>query len=146
VSWQAAHGVHFYWRRRKQEMLKKLLPMAVLALGVMGGVVVSPLRADEMNKMTVITVNEPISVSGAVLSPGQYVLKTLDRQSDIVLVYDRNEQHLVTSTMAVPTSRVDAPDKTEFTFYENSPEQPEALHTWFYGGDTTGLEFRDIVK
>ena len=56
----------------------------------------------------------------------------LINHSDIVLVYDRDEQHLVTSTMAIPTYRVDAPDQTEFTFYENSPEQPEALHTWFH--------------
>jgi len=126
-------------------MLKKFLPMTVLALSVMGGVVVAPLRADQLNRLTVITVNEPISVSGTVLNPGQYVLKMLDDHSDIVLVYDRNEQHLVTSTMAIPTYRVDAPDKTEFTFYENSPEQPEALHTWFHPGSTTGLEFRNVV-
>jgi hypothetical protein len=62
------------------------------------------------------------------------------------LVYDQKEQHLITSTMAIPAFRSAASDKTEFTFYESSPEQPEALHTWFYPGDTTGLEFRDIEK
>ena len=126
-------------------MFKKLLPMAAVALSVMGVAAVSPLRADELNRLTVITVNQPISVSGTVLNPGQYVLKMLDDHTDIVLVFDQNEQHVIASTMVTPAYRVYAPDKTEFTFYENSPEQPEALHTWFYPGDTTGLEFRNVV-
>jgi len=129
-------------------MSKKLLPLAALALSLATGVMVSPLRADEADRKTVITVKEPISVEGTVLNAGQYVLKLEDRndETNIVQVYDRNEKHLITSVTAIPAYKLEPSDHTQFTFYESPANQPMALRTWFYPGETDGLEFRNAAQ
>ena len=129
-------------------MLHKLLPTALLALSVTSGVVAAAFPANEADRRTVVTINEAISVQGTVLNPGEYVLKLADGRSvaDVVQVYDRNEQHLITSALALPAYRRAATDDTEFTFYENSTDEPVALRTWFYPGDTYGFKFRNVVN
>ena len=122
-------------------MLKNLLPMAALALGL----AIVPVRASEWDHKTAITLGEPLNVQGAVLQPGQYVMKLLDETADrsVVLIYDRDEQHLITSVIGMPDYRVQPTDDTSFTFYEKSADQPVGLRTWFYPGENYGLEFRN---
>src|SRR5260370_803871 len=52
----------------------------------------SAARADEWNKETRITVNEPLELPGAVLSPGTYIFKLADSVSDrrIVQIYSED--------------------------------------------------------
>lgn len=128
-------------------MLKNLLPLAAFAVVLASGAMVSPLRADELDRKTVITINEAIGVQGTVLNPGEYVLKLLDTnyETDIVQVFDRDEKHLITSVRAIPISRPEPPDNTVFTFYEEPPNQPAPLQTWFYPGETDGFEFQNVT-
>jgi hypothetical protein len=128
-------------------MFKKVLPVAAIAIGLVSGMAVSPLRADESDKKTTITTKEPIDVQGTVLQPGTYVLKVLDSnsQSDIVQVFDGNERHLITTVIAMPAYRPDPPDHTDLRFYENPANQPVGLRTWFYPGDNYGFEFRNVT-
>jgi hypothetical protein len=108
------------------------------------GVSLAPsLHADEWNKMTVLTVNEPIQVPNKVLDPGQYVMKLMDSPSNrhIVQVFDGTQQHLVTTVLAIPNYRLEPTGKTVFTFWETPPGQPKALRAWFYPGDNFGQEF-----
>ena len=46
-------------------------------------------RADEWNKLTVLTVNQPIQMADKLLEPGQYVFKLLDSSSDRHIVQNR---------------------------------------------------------
>jgi hypothetical protein len=50
-------------------------------------------RADEWNKLTVLTVNQPIQVTDKLLDPGQYVFKLLDSSSDrpIVQIFNADQ-------------------------------------------------------
>ena len=60
-------------------------------------------RADEWNKYTIITVNQPIQIPDRVLPPGKYVLKLLNStisNSNFVLVYNETGQHLITTVLA----------------------------------------------
>jgi len=100
-------------------------------------------RADEWNKRTVMTINEPIQIPNKVLPPGKYVVKLLDSPSDrhIVQIYDQNEQPLITTILAMPNYRLEPSGKTVFTFWETPPGQPPALRAWFYPGDNYGQEF-----
>jgi len=100
-------------------------------------------RADEWNKRTVMTINQPIQVPNRVLPPGKYVVRLLDSPSDrhIVQIYDENEQHLITTVLAMPNYRLEPSGKTVFTFWETPPGQPPALRAWFYPGDNYGQEF-----
>jgi hypothetical protein len=45
---------------------------------------------------------------------------------------------LVTTLMAVPAYRADAPDKPVIYFEEQPSRSAEAIHTWFYPGEHTG--------
>jgi hypothetical protein len=99
--------------------------------------------ADEWNKRTILTINEPLQVPNKVLQPGTYVMKLLDSPSNrnIVQIYDKNEQHLITTVLAIPNYRLQPTGKTQFGFWETPAGQPKALRTWFYPGDNFGQEF-----
>jgi hypothetical protein len=101
-------------------------------------------KADEWNKKTDITINQPIKVQDTVLPAGSYVIKLLDSPADryIVQIFNAEENHLITTVFAVPVLKSHAPDSSEFKFYESESGQPAALHTWFYPGESTGYEFR----
>jgi hypothetical protein len=100
-------------------------------------------KADEWNKRTILTVNQPIQVPNKVLQPGKYVMKLADSPSNrhIVQIFDGNEQHLITTILAIPNYRLQPTGKTQFTFWETPAGQPRALRSWFYPGDNFGQEF-----
>lgn len=100
-------------------------------------------QADEWNKKTILTVTEPIQLPNQVLQPGTYVLKLLDSPSNrhIVQVFDKDEQHLITTVLAIPNYRLQPRGKSEFQFWEVPAGQPKAMRAWFYPGDNFGQEF-----
>ena len=112
-------------------------------VGLFGATFAPALHADEWNKRTILTVNESIQVPGKTLEPGQYVMKLLDSPSNrhIVQIYDKNEQHLLTTVLAIPNYRLEPTGKTQFGFWETPAGQPKALRSWFYPGDNFGQEF-----
>lgn len=120
------------------------LVLTLASVGLLAGAAFVPsARADEWNKRTILTVNEPIQVPNKVLPPGTYVMKLLDSPSNrhIVQIYDKNEQHLETTVLAIPNYRLEPTGKTQFEFWETPPGQPKALRAWFYPGDNFGQEF-----
>jgi len=100
-------------------------------------------KADEWDKKTILTVNEPIQVRDTYLEPGQYVLRLLNSQSDrhIVQIFNRNESHIIDTVMAIPKERLEPTGRTEFTFWETPPGTARALRSWYYPGDLIGQEF-----
>lgn len=102
-----------------------------------------PARADEWNKKTILTVNEPVALPNTVLQPGKYVMKLMDSPSNrhIVQVFDEGEQKLITTILAIPNERLRPADNTSFSYWETASDQPRALRSWFYPGDNVGQEF-----
>ncbi len=100
-------------------------------------------KADEWNKKTIITVNEPLALPGTVLQPGKYVLKLMDSPAErhIVQVFNQDETQLIDTVMAIPNYRLQPTDKTQFAYWEMPTGQPRALKAWFYPGDNFGQEF-----
>jgi hypothetical protein len=100
-------------------------------------------RASEWDKRTVITVNGQIQVPNKTLDAGTYVFKLLDSPSNrnIVQIFDQNEQHLITTILALPNYRLQPTGKTVFTFWETPEGTPPAVRAWFYPGDNYGQEF-----
>jgi hypothetical protein len=100
-------------------------------------------RADEWNQKTIFTFSQPVEVPGRVLEPGTYVFKLLDSQSDrnIVEVFDRNEQHLYGTFLAIPNYRLQPTGRVILTFKEREAGAPEAVKAWFYPGENYGHEF-----
>src|SRR5260370_26956884 len=52
------------------------------AAAVLIGSTMTPAMADEWNKETRLEINEPLEIPGRVLSPGTYIFKLLDSNSD----------------------------------------------------------------
>jgi hypothetical protein len=124
--------------------MTQLWKFALLTLFVVGTVWLAPAaKADEWNKQTVLTFNEPVEIPGRVLPAGTYVLKLADIQSDrtVVQVFTEDQKQLLATIMAIPAYRIEPTDKTVLTFDERPAGAPEALHKWFYPGETYGLEF-----
>jgi len=111
--------------------------------GLFGAMLAPNALADQWNKRTILTVNEPIQIPGKVLQPGKYVMKLMDSPSDrhIVQIFNGDETQIVTTVLALPNYRLEPTGKTEFGFWETPPGQPRALRAWFYPGDNFGQEF-----
>ena len=129
-------------------MNRLLLTIAAVGVSFTSGIFVPAMRADGWDKKTSLTVNEPIDVRGLSLAPGKYVFKRLDpgTGSSAVIIYGADEAYPVGMVLAIPASRQDSADKSQFTFSEESAGQPKALRTWFYPGDVEGLEFPVVHK
>lgn len=117
--------------------------MAAACAGIAMLAFIPVIHADEWNKRTLVTVNEPIIAGNKVLQPGTYVWKLLDSQSDrhIVQIFNKDQSKLETTVMAIPNYRLQPTGKTEFTFWETPTGVPKAVRAWFYPGDSYGQEF-----
>jgi hypothetical protein len=107
-------------------------------------------QADTWNKKTILTVNERIQLPSCctpdhivVLEPGEYVLLLVDSLSDrhIVRVFDKDQQHVITTILAIPNYRLQPTGNTVLQYWEVPAGQPPALRAWFYPGDNFGQEF-----
>lgn len=119
-----------------------------LALLVFGAIIavlsLAPVaKADEWNKETVVTFSAPVQVPGKDLPAGTYVFKLADSDSDrgIVEIFTKDKLQLITTVFAVPKARLTPANSTIVTFEEEPTGASEAVKSWFYPGDTDGLEF-----
>lgn len=117
--------------------------LALAGVGLIGGSFASRAHADTWNKKTIVTVNEPIIAGNKVLEPGTYVWVLMDSQSDrhIVQIFNKNQDHLETTILAIPNYRLEPKGHTQFTFWETPAGVPKAVRAWFYPGDNFGQEF-----
>lgn len=99
--------------------------------------------ADETDKATKLTFNEPVEVPGRVLDPGTYWFALADSESDrnIVQIWNADRTQLITTILAVPDYRLQPTGHTVIKFQERPSGSPEAIHAWFYPGDNFGQEF-----
>jgi len=99
--------------------------------------------ADAWNKKTVITINNPMQIPGAVLQPGTYVFKLADSSSNrhIVQVFDKDETNVIATVLAIPNYRMRPTGDSEFGFWESPANTPQPIRSWFYPGDNFGQEF-----
>jgi len=100
-------------------------------------------QADQWDKKTILTVNEPIQVTKTVLQPGQYVFKLLDSSSDrhIVQIFNGDQTQIISTVLAIPNYRLEPTGHSRFMFWETPPGYAKALRAWFYPGDNFGQEF-----
>lgn len=117
--------------------------MTLALLGLALAVVPSRAKADEWNKKTYLTVDQPIQVRDTLLQPGTYVFMLANSESDrhIVRIFDRDQKHLIDTVMAIPNYRLQPTGNSRFSFYETPAGTARALRAWFYPGDNFGQEF-----
>jgi hypothetical protein len=110
---------------------------------VISMVFVIDIQADQWNKKTIISINQPLQIPGVTLQPGKYVLKLGDSSSNrhIVHVFNEDETEVLTTILAIPNYRLRPTGDTEFGFWETPRGTAPALRAWFYPGDNFGQEF-----
>jgi len=111
-----------------------LLFCAILAPGA---------RADQWNKKTIVTFSDAVEIPGQVLPAGTYVFRLADSSTDrhIVQIWNADETQIQATTITIPNTRFERPDRTIFELEERAGDSPMALKVWFYPGDSTGQEF-----
>jgi len=116
--------------------MKYYIPaFAALAVSFMSSALVPALRADQSNKKTEITIDQPIAVEGTVLSPGSYVMRVLDspgdrtHRPDLRRRYEPPDQHHLRHTRLQGHSC----RRKHFRVLQiKGRSNRRALHTWFY--------------
>ena len=98
--------------------------------------------ADDWNKTTRLTFNQPVEIPGRVLPAGTYVFKRADGgDPHVIQILNADETHVYATLETFSDYRKDPADKTVVTFEERQKGSPEAIKAWFYPGDTVGEEF-----
>jgi hypothetical protein len=112
-------------------------------LGLLAACFAPSMQADERNKETRLTINQPLQVQEILLAPGQYVFKLLepDTNHTIVSIYSVDGARLQGTILGLPAYRQDVEDKELFTVSQPQGVQPAALKSWFFPGDNFGIEF-----
>lgn len=138
-------------KKEIETKMKHAQSFALTAFAGLISVALAPtIQADSWNKKTVLTVNERIQLPSCctpdhivVLEPGEYVMLLVDSLSDrhIVRVFDKDQQHVITTILAIPNYRLQPTGNTVLQYWEVPAGQPRALRAWFYPGDNFGQEF-----
>ena len=97
------------------------------------------MRADDRNKETRLTIDQPLQVRDTLLAPGQYVFKLIE--PGVVSIHNADGSRPEGIIMGWPAYRINAGEKKVFTVSEAQGNQPATLKSWFYPGDNSGLEF-----
>lgn len=116
---------------------------ALCVVGLAMGLMVFRAQADQWDKKTILTINQPIQVRDTLLQPGKYVFRLLDSSSDrhIVQIFNGDQSRIIGTVLAIPNYRLQPTGDSRFAFWETPPENVQALRAWFYPGDNYGQEF-----
>jgi hypothetical protein len=120
-------------------MLRYLPMFAALASSL-----IPSLKADEWDKKANITVSKPFAVEATVFPTGHYVprLQNSSSNRDVVQFFNEDGTPVITTIRAAPASRREPTGGLS----ETTAEQPAALHTWFFAGNTNGVEYHRYVQ
>jgi hypothetical protein len=117
----------------------KRFKITFVMLGLLTAGFAASMRADDRDKETRLTTNQPLQVGNILLAPGQYVFKLID--PGVVSIYNADGTQPQGIILGWSAYREDAGDKKLFTVSQSQGNQPAALKYWFYPGDKSGLEF-----
>lgn len=115
-----------------------------LALSTATLMTASNAKADELNRETRLTFDQPVEVPGHVLPAGSYVFRLLDadHNSNIVEIREAGSFRLVT-TVATVEDELSNPAKAHqyVSFVKTGNNSPQAIAEWYYPGSSVGLQF-----
>jgi len=112
-------------------------------LGLLSACLAPSVRADDFNKETHLTTNQPLQIQDVLLAPGQHTLRLAlpDANETVVSIYNADGTRLEGIVMGWPAYRTDAGDKKLITVSQPHGSQPSSLKYWFFVGDNFGVEF-----
>jgi hypothetical protein len=100
-------------------------------------------QADEWNRKTIFTTNQPLRIPGNVLLPaGTYVIKRLDAgNSARVQIMDATETKVYATVFGIPDYLDKPAQKPVLQLGETPAGSPRVLRAWHYPGSGVGVEF-----
>jgi hypothetical protein len=100
-------------------------------------------RADEFNKLTVVTFSAPVEIPGKTLPAGTYRLQLADPESGrrVIRISDQAGKKNYGMFLTMENQRLRPSDKPIVMFAEAPAGSPHAVRAWFYPGETYGYEF-----
>jgi hypothetical protein len=115
----------------------------MLSIGLGAMAFLPAAQADPWNQKTVFTFSGPVEIPGQILPAGTYVFKVANSQTNrhIVQVFNRDENHVLGTFLAIPSHRLRSSEKTIVRFEERAAGSPQAIKAWFYPSKTYGHEF-----
>jgi hypothetical protein len=120
---------------------KNLLSVSMAGALALGIWAVASAQGELPDQRTFFTFSAPVTLPGTTLQAGKYEFKLMNSNDrHIVQVFDADGK-IVTTLFAIPSIRMDPPDKPEIRFMETPAEMPPAVQTWWYPGNRTGHEF-----
>lgn len=117
---------------------------ALTGLGLAASILIAPAHADQWDKMTKLTLDEPTQVSNTYLEPGTYMfvlVTSAPSERHAVQIYTADRSHLINTILAIPAYRANAANDTEISYWETPPGTAKAVRIWRYPGDNYGQEF-----
>ena len=123
-------------------MSKLQMKMAFL-VGLTVIVLLPTVKADLWNQKTVFTFSGPVEIPGQTLPAGTYVFKLANSHSSrhIVQVFNKEENHIFGTFLAIPHYQHRPSDKPIIKFDERAADSPQAIKAWVFPGHNYGHEF-----
>jgi hypothetical protein len=99
-------------------------------------------RADDLDKLMLLTFDHPVSLPRVTLPAGTYrfVLADADTEEDIVRVMSADGTVCYGTFLTIPENETHTPN-SPVTLEKRRAGMAEAITAWFYPGDETGREF-----
>ncbi len=125
--------------------MKSIRVLTVVSLGLLAGFLANPLKADDFNKETIVKIDNPMKVGNVVLPPGKYDFQLALTQTNMNVVYirDARNNHFVATVIGNSAYRPVPHGNSGWTFYPSVPGEEAALKTWYFAGETDGIQFPD---
>jgi hypothetical protein len=122
--------------------MSNLTTKTILA-GALAVITLAPsVKASAWDQKTTFTFSEPVAVPGQVLPAGTYVFKLANSNSDrhIVQVFNKDQNHVYGTFLAIPDYRLRPSSKPLIKFDERPAGEPQAVKAWYYPGRSYGHE------
>jgi hypothetical protein len=116
-----------------------LFAMAALALAVTA----LPTRADEANKLTILSFSAPVDLPGVVLPAGKYRFEIADpvESRKVIRVSSEDGSKQIAMLLTIPNQMLQPANDPVVMFTETAAGAPHAIKAWFYPGESIGYEF-----
>lgn len=117
--------------------------MTIMSLGMLLASFMPFAKADDANRMTVVTFKQPVEIPGMVLPAGKYAFRLLDPDQSLtkVEVIDARTDKAIALLLAIPDYRLEPLNGAEFVLARTGKSSPERIKVWWYPNDNMGLEF-----
>src|SRR6185295_14523271 len=118
------------------------LVKTLVAAAALTACVAMPARADESDKLTILTFSKGVQLPGVDLPAGRYRFQLADTQESrrVIKVQSEDGKKQLAMLLTVPNQLRDIPKDPVVLFRETAVGQPEAVRSYNYPGERTGYE------